>query len=58
MLCVCAPASGQDEFFMAVDDPVDSRTSPPPKLTEAEIDERRKKAAALAAQYRTEFVKS
>jgi mannose-6-phosphate isomerase-like protein (cupin superfamily) len=57
MLCVCAPASGQDEFFMTVGDPVDSRTSPPPKLTEAEIGERRKKAAALAAQYRTEFVK-
>lgn len=55
MLCMCTPA-GQEEFFMAVGDPVDSRTAPPPKLTEEEIAERRKKAGSLMAKYRTEMV--
>ena len=32
LLCMCTPA-GQEEFFMAVGDPVDSRTAPPPKLS-------------------------
>ena len=31
LLCMCTPA-GQDEFFMAVGDLVDSRTAPPPRL--------------------------
>jgi uncharacterized cupin superfamily protein len=56
MLCLCAPA-GQEEFFMAVGDPVASRTSPPPSLSLEERAERGKKAQALAAKYRTEFVK-
>jgi quercetin dioxygenase-like cupin family protein len=52
LLCMCTPA-GQDEFFLAVGDPVDSRTAPPPKLSEAERAERIQRAKALAAKYRT-----
>jgi quercetin dioxygenase-like cupin family protein len=55
MLCMAAPA-GLDAFFIAIGDPVDSRTSPPPTLTEAQIAERRMKAGALLATYRTEMV--
>jgi len=56
MLCMCTPP-GQDEFFMALGDPVDSRTAPPPKLSKAEIAERQEKAGALAAKYRTAMIK-
>jgi quercetin dioxygenase-like cupin family protein len=55
MLCMCTPA-GQEEFFMAVADPVASRTSAPPKLSKAEQAERGKKAQALAPKYRTELL--
>ncbi len=55
MLCLCAPA-GQDEFFTAVGFPVASRTSPPPKASDAEIAEKRKLLAALLPKYRTEMV--
>jgi uncharacterized cupin superfamily protein len=55
MLCMCTPA-GQEEFFMAVGDPVDSRTAPPPKLSPAEQAERIQRAKALSAQYRTELL--
>ncbi len=55
MLCMCAPP-GQETFFMAVGDPVGSRTAPPPKLSKDDIAERQRKAHALAAQYRTEFM--
>ena len=55
LLCMCTPA-GQDEFFMAVGDPVDSRTAPPPPLSPAERAERIQRAKALAAQYRTELL--
>jgi len=55
LLCMCSP-SGQEEFFMAVGDPVDSRTAPPPKLSQAEQAERGKRAKALAAKYRTELL--
>jgi quercetin dioxygenase-like cupin family protein len=53
MLCMCTPP-GQEEFFMAVGDPVGSRTAPPPKLSPAEQAERILRAKALAAKYRTE----
>src|SRR5215208_757935 len=46
LLCMCTPA-GQEQFFLAVGDPVASRTSPPPKLSEAEKAARRAKAVAL-----------
>jgi quercetin dioxygenase-like cupin family protein len=55
LLCMCLPA-GQEEFFLAVGDPVDSRTAPPPQLSNAERAERIQRAKALSAQYRTELL--
>ena len=55
LLCMCTP-SGQEEFFMAVGDPVDSRTAPPPKLSQAEQADRLERARALSAKYRTELL--
>lgn len=55
LLCMCTP-SGQEDFFVAVGDPVDSRASPPPKLSDAERTERVQRAKALSAQYRTELL--
>ena len=55
LLCMCTP-SGQEEFFMAIGDPVDSRTAPPPKLSTAEQAERIQSAKALSARYRTELL--
>jgi quercetin dioxygenase-like cupin family protein len=56
MLCMCSPA-GQDEFFMAVGVPVESRTAPPPRLSKEEMAEKGKLAQALAPAYRTEMLK-
>jgi quercetin dioxygenase-like cupin family protein len=55
MLCFAAPA-GLDEFFLAVGDPLTSRTSPPPTLDQAQTEERIKKIKALAPKYRTELL--
>ena len=55
LLCLCAPA-GQEEFFMAIGDPVASRTAPPPTIGKAEQAERIENAKALAPQYRTELL--
>jgi quercetin dioxygenase-like cupin family protein len=55
LLCMCTPA-GQEEFFMSVGDPVDSRTGPPPALSKDEQAERVRRAKALAAKYRTELL--
>ncbi|HTO66870.1 MAG TPA: cupin domain-containing protein [Bradyrhizobium sp.] len=55
MLCMCTPP-GQEEFFMAVGDPVDSRTAPPPRLSAAEQAERIQRAKSLSAKYRTELL--
>src|SRR5216683_1891054 len=55
LLCMCTPA-GQEEFFIAVGDPVDSRTAPPPQLSKAEQAERIQRAKALSAKYRTELL--
>jgi hypothetical protein len=49
---------GQEEFFMAIGDPVDARTAPPPNLTEQEREQRRRKARELGPKYRTEYLKS
>jgi len=54
--CICSPA-GQEEFFMKIGVPVETRTTPPPKLNEATQAEFRAKAEALAPEYRTEFVR-
>jgi len=55
MLCMCAPA-GLDEFFLEVGDPLESRTSPRPKLDKAQMEDQAKKAKALAPKYRTELL--
>ena len=55
MLCMCTPA-GQEELFMEVGDPVESRTAPPPKLSPAEQAERIQRAKSLSAKYRTELL--
>ncbi|SDF40723.1 Cupin domain-containing protein [Lentzea fradiae] len=55
MLCMCTPA-GQDEFFRRVGDEVDSQDSPPPRLSDDEVAERRERASALAPAYRTEML--
>ncbi len=41
---------------MAVGDPVDSRTAPPPKLSPVEQAERIHRAKALSAKYRTDLL--
>jgi quercetin dioxygenase-like cupin family protein len=55
MLCMCTPA-GQEEFFTQVGDPLETRSSPPPKLDKTALEERMKKAKALAPKYRTELL--
>jgi len=40
--CMCTPPR-QEEFFMAIGDPVDARTALPPNLTELERDQRGRK---------------
>jgi len=55
MLCLCTPA-GQEEFFMAVGSPLESRTSLPPKLDKAGMEDGMGKAKALAPKYRTELL--
>jgi uncharacterized cupin superfamily protein len=57
MLCMCTPA-GQEEFFLAVGDPAGSRSPPPPRLSGEEREERKRRAEALAPEYRTELVRS
>jgi mannose-6-phosphate isomerase-like protein (cupin superfamily) len=56
MLCICSPA-GQDEFFKEVGVRVASRTTPPPKLDEAQQAKFIEKAEELAPRYKTEFLK-
>jgi quercetin dioxygenase-like cupin family protein len=56
LFCLCAPA-GQEEFFLAISDPVDSRTAPPPVLSDAEQEKRKTMALGLASAYRTEMLK-
>lgn len=56
MLCMCTPA-GQERFFLAIGDPVESRTAPPPVLSQAEQEARMRRAAVLAPKYRTELLK-
>ena len=55
LICMCTPA-GLEEFFMAVGDPVNSRTAPPPKLSQEERSERVQRAKALSAKFRTELL--
>ena len=55
LLCMCSP-SGQEEFFMAVGVPVDSRTAAPPDLDEAAQAAFVAKVQELAPKYRTELL--
>lgn len=55
MLCMCAPA-GQEEFFMGIGTPVESRTAPAPKQSKDEQTEFLKKAKTLAPKYRAEIL--
>ena len=55
VICICSPA-GQENFFMEVGVPVETRTTPPPKLNEEQQAEFLKKAIQLAPKYRTEFL--
>jgi len=57
MLCICVPA-GQDEFFMAIGVPVESRSAPLPKLSSEEQAAKAKLAEQLAPKYRTEMLES
>jgi quercetin dioxygenase-like cupin family protein len=57
MLCLCTPA-GQEEFFLAVGFPVESRSSPPPRPTDEERAEKGKLIQALLPKYRTEMLKA
>jgi len=56
MLCMCAPA-GQEEFFMAIGTPVDSRTTPAPKQSKDEQAAFMEIAQALAPKFLTEIIK-
>ncbi len=56
LLCMCSPA-GQEEFFIAIGQPVASRTATPPRMDEAAEEAFKAKAAALAPEYRTELLK-
>lgn len=56
LLCMCSPA-GQEEFFIAIGQPVASRTATPPRMDEAAEEAFKVKAAALAPEYRSELLK-
>ena len=56
MLCMCAPA-GQEEFFMGIGTPLESRTAVAPEQSKEEKAAFMKKAQALAPKYRTELLK-
>jgi len=55
LLCMCSPA-GLEEMFKRVGDRVESRTAPPPNLSDAEKAERLQRAQALASQFQTELL--
>jgi quercetin dioxygenase-like cupin family protein len=56
LLCMCSPP-GQEEFFLAVSQPVATRTEAPPELDEAATAAFIAKSQALAPQYRTELLR-
>jgi quercetin dioxygenase-like cupin family protein len=56
LLCICSPA-GQEDFFAQVGVPVATRTTPAPALDAKADSEFKAKAAALAPQYKTEFLR-
>jgi mannose-6-phosphate isomerase-like protein (cupin superfamily) len=57
LLCICSPA-GQENFFLQIGIPVESRTSPAPKLDKAAQEKFEAKVKRLAPKFRTEMLKS
>jgi quercetin dioxygenase-like cupin family protein len=55
LLCTAVPA-GLERFFAEFADPVPSRTSPAPALSDAEREERLRRAAAAAPRYGMEIL--
>jgi quercetin dioxygenase-like cupin family protein len=55
LLCMCSP-SGQENFFLAVGEPVATRTAAPPEPDPAAQAAFIAKSQALAPQYRTELL--
>ena len=55
LMCICSPA-GQEEFFLEVGVPVQTRTTAPPKLDEAAQAAFIAKVRGLAPKYRTELL--
>jgi len=55
MLCMCTPA-GQDEYFSRIGTAVDGWDAPPPQLSDEQVADQRRRAADLAATYRSEFL--
>jgi quercetin dioxygenase-like cupin family protein len=55
LLCLCSPA-GQEDMFREVGVPVATRTTPAPKLSEAELQAFKEKSMALASKYHTELL--
>jgi mannose-6-phosphate isomerase-like protein (cupin superfamily) len=55
LLCLTAPG-GLDEYFARFGDLVSTRTSAAPKLTEAELGERLKRAAAAADEFHIDML--
>lgn len=55
LLCICAPA-GQDEFFLAIGQPVETRTTPPPPLDETARAAFMARTLELAPRYRSELL--
>jgi len=55
LLCICSPA-GQENMFLELGQPVATRTTPPPPLSESGQKAMQSKAQALAERYKTEFL--
>jgi mannose-6-phosphate isomerase-like protein (cupin superfamily) len=55
MLCICSPA-GQEDFFIKLGVPVETRTTPPPPLDKASQGAFMARARELAPKYRTELL--
>ena len=55
LLCMCSPP-GLEKFFLEVRDIVESRTSAPPALSNAEQEARIHRLISLAGKYRTELL--
>ena len=57
MLCICSPA-GQENFFVEIGTPVETRMTPAPKLDRAAEEKLQAKVRELAPKYRTELLHS